>query len=111
MNHAGRAYLGLTNYYRYEGTFEQQPLPEIERLVDTRSMHLARVLAALFRVTYLLSAAMPGVLDRLRWAQDPRGGLTLVLPRDLAGLLGERPEGRLQQFGQIVSRKLRMEAR
>ena len=54
---------------------------------------------------------MPGVLDRFRWAQDPRGGFTLVIPRDLGELIGERPEGRLQQFAKVVEKTLRMEAR
>jgi exopolyphosphatase/guanosine-5'-triphosphate,3'-diphosphate pyrophosphatase len=51
------------------------------------------------------------VIERLRWAQDPRGGFTLVVPKDLAGLIGERPEARLQAFARVVERTLRMEAR
>ncbi|SDO04358.1 Ppx/GppA family phosphatase [Aureimonas jatrophae] len=111
VDHAGRAYLGLANYYRYEGEFDPVALNVLGQAVDTRSLHLARVLASLFRVTYLLTAAMPGVLGRLRWLQDPRGGFTLAVPRELAGLIGERPEARLQAFSRIVDRTLRMEAR
>ena len=111
IDHRGRAYLGLTNYYRHEGNFEQTSLPDIESLLDPRLLQRARILAALFRVTYLLTASMPGVLPRLRWAQDPRGGFTLVVPKDLGGLVGERPEGRLDQLAKTVERKLRMEVR
>lgn len=111
VDHEGRAYLGLTNYYRHEGNFEQLAVPDIENLLDERTLKRARMLAALFRVTYLLTASMPGVLPRLKWTQDPRGGFALVLPKDLGGLLGERPEGRLEQFGKIVEKKLRLEVR
>ncbi|MCO6403286.1 exopolyphosphatase [Aurantimonas endophytica] len=111
VDHRGRAYLGLTNYYRHEGSFEQVQLPELESLVDERLLARARILASLFRVTYLMTASMPGVLDQMRWAQDLRGGFTLVVPRSLAALIGERPEGRLQQFAKTIGKSLRMEAR
>ncbi|MDY8109849.1 Ppx/GppA phosphatase family protein [Fulvimarina sp. 2208YS6-2-32] len=111
VDHRGRAYLGLTNYFRHEGTMNQAQLPDLESLVDERLLQRARLLGSLFRVTYLLTASMPGLLDRFRWAQDPRGGFTLVLPSDLENLIGERPEGRLQQFAKLVGQPLRMEAR
>ena len=111
IDHQGRAFLGLTNYYRHEGSFEQTGLPDIERLLEPRLLQRARILAALFRVTYLLTASMPSVLPRLRWAPDPRGGYALVIPAELGGLVGERPEGRLDHFSKIVERKLRLEVR
>lgn len=111
VDHRGRAFLGLTNFYRHEGSLEQQHIPELESLAGERLLKRAQILASLFRVTYLLTASMPGVLDQIKWAQDPRGGFTLVLPAHLADLIGERPEGRLQQFAKVVEKTLRMEAR
>ena len=111
VDHAGRAYLGLANYYRYEGSFDPDSIANMGHVVEARTLTLARILASLFRVTYLLTAAMPGVLERLRWAQDPRGGFTLVIPKEFAGLLGERPDARLQAFAKIIERTLRMEVR
>ncbi|MCB8835999.1 Ppx/GppA family phosphatase [Aurantimonas sp. VKM B-3413] len=111
VDHRGRAFLGLTNFYRHEGSFEQTHMPELERLVDERLLTRARSLASLFRMTYLLTASMPGVLDQLKWAQDPRGGFTLVVPGALGALVGERPDGRLQQFARVVEKTLRLEAR
>ena len=58
-----------------------------------------------------MTAAMPGVLGRLQWKQDPRGGFSLVVPRGLEPLLGERPEARLQAFGKVVERTLRFDVR
>ncbi|WP_331684628.1 Ppx/GppA family phosphatase [Consotaella aegiceratis] len=111
VDHPGRAYLGLANYYRHEGSLEQTAVPDLEKLANDRLIYRARVLSSLFRFTYLLTASMPGVLDQLRWVQDPRGGFTLVLPKGLAGLMGDRPENRLQQLAKLVERTLRMEAR
>lgn len=111
IDHRGRAYLGLTNYFRHEGTLVQGQLPDLETLVEPRLLERARLLGSLFRVTYLLTVSMSGVLDRFRWAQDPRGGFTLILPKDLEGLIGARPEGRLEQFAKIVKQPLRLEAR
>ncbi|MCD2470831.1 Ppx/GppA family phosphatase [Jiella sp. MQZ9-1] len=111
VDHRGRAFLGLANFYRHEGSLEQQHIPELESLAGDRLLKRAQILASLFRVTYLLTASMPGILDQFKWAQDPRGGFTLVLPAHLADLVGERPDGRLQQFAKIVGKSLRIEAR
>ncbi|WP_062229329.1 Ppx/GppA family phosphatase [Aureimonas frigidaquae] len=111
LDHAGRTFLGLTNYFRYEGHFEQGMVPDLDRLIPERMLERARVLASLFRVAFLLTAAMPGVLERLRWIQDPRGGFTLVVPKDLAELVGERPRARFQQFAKVIDRTLRLEVR
>ncbi len=109
IDHAGRAYLGLSNYYRHEGDFEQTVIPAIHNLVGPRLMERARFLASLFRVAYILTASTPGILDRLRWRSDPRGGFTLMLPTDLAGLLSDKPVARLENFARIVDRRLRLE--
>ncbi|MCQ0989760.1 Ppx/GppA family phosphatase [Jiella marina] len=111
IDHRGRAFLGLTNFYRHEGSVEQRHIPELERLIDERLLKRAQILASLFRATYLLTASMPGILDQFKWAQDPRGGFTLAIPARLADLIGERPEGRLQQFARVVEKTLRLEAR
>ena len=111
IDHPSRVYLALANYYRYEGEFDPELVQRMGPVVDPRLLHLARILASLFRVSYLLTAAMPGVLGRLQWKQDPRGGFSLVVPRDLEGLLGERPEARLQAFARIVERTLRFDVR
>jgi exopolyphosphatase/guanosine-5'-triphosphate,3'-diphosphate pyrophosphatase len=58
------------------------------------------------RVVYLLSAAMPGVIPRLKWEVQGDGTLALVLPSELVGLYGERPVGRLAQLAKITNRTL-----
>ncbi|HEY4193372.1 MAG TPA: exopolyphosphatase [Mesorhizobium sp.] len=105
VDHPGRAFLALTNLFRHEGLFDGSAA-ELKSLATPRYLERARVLAATMRVVYLLSAAMPGVIPRLKWEKQDGGGLALVLPASLAGLYGERPVGRLTQLARIVNRPL-----
>jgi len=105
VDHPGRAFLALTNLFRHEGLFDDSA-SELKSLATPRYLERTRVLAATMRVVYLLSAAMPGVIPRLKWEARGDGTLALVLPRELAGLYGERPVGRLAQLAKIINRKL-----
>jgi exopolyphosphatase/guanosine-5'-triphosphate,3'-diphosphate pyrophosphatase len=105
VDHPGRAFLALTNLFRHEGVFNEAS-PKIRGLAPPRYLDRARALAAMMRVVYLLTAAMPGVMPRLRWEDRGEGSLALVIPAELAGLYGERPAGRLAQLGRVTGRKL-----
>jgi exopolyphosphatase / guanosine-5'-triphosphate,3'-diphosphate pyrophosphatase len=94
IDHPGRAYLALANFYRHEGLIDEALSPHIRELASTRYMERARALGATLRVAYLISGAMPGVVGRTRL--EPRGkALALVLPAGLAPLGGSRVERRL----------------
>ncbi len=105
VDHPGRAFLALTNLFRHEGLFDDSAA-ELRSLATPRYLERARLLAAAMRVVYILSAAMPGVIPRLRWERRDDGTLALVLPAELAGLYGERPVGRLAQLARIANRPL-----
>ena len=64
----------------------------------------ARLLGAVFRVAYPMSAAMPGVLPRAGFSLDG-GRLRLHLPADLAFLAGEHLESRLDQLAGVAGVK------
>lgn len=106
VDHPGRAYLALANAYRHDGVFNDGIAPEIKALAPPRLLDRARVLAAMMRVVYLLTAAMPGVMPRLKWESRGNGALALVLPASLSDLYGERPAGRLAQLARITNRRL-----
>lgn len=106
VDHPGRAYLALANAYRHDGVFNDGVAPEIKALAPPRLLERARVLAAMMRVVYLLTAAMPGVMPRLKWESRGNGALALVLPASLSDLYGERPAGRLAQLARITNRRL-----
>jgi len=100
IDHPGRAYLALANFYRHEGLIDEQLSPRIRELATTRLMERARALGATLRVAYLISGAMPGVVGRTRI--ETRGKtLTLVMPQDLAPLGGARVERRLSQIAKL----------
>lgn len=101
IDHPGRAYLALANFYRHEGLIDEALSPRIRELAPTRLMERARALGASLRVAYLISGAMPGVVDRTR--VETRGkALTLVLPNELASLGGARVMRRLAQIAKLA---------
>jgi exopolyphosphatase/guanosine-5'-triphosphate,3'-diphosphate pyrophosphatase len=106
VDHPGRAFIALAILYRYEGIFDEAVSPEIRALATPRYLERAKLLAAMLRVVYLLSASMPGVVPLLKWEPRPDGGLALVLPKSHAALNGERPAGRLAQLAKVTGRKL-----
>jgi len=108
VDHPGRLFLALVNAFRNDGVFNDAVAPELKALATPRYVDRARLLAAMMRVVYLLTASMPGVMPRLRWEKRDGGALALVLPSDLAGLYGERPMGRLAQLAKISGRKLEL---
>ncbi len=108
VDHPGRLFLALVNAFRNDGVFNDAVAPELKALATPRHVDRARLLAAMMRVVYLLTASMPGVMPRLKWAKRDSGALALVIPSDIAGLYGERPVGRLAQLSRISGRKLEL---
>ncbi|KAF0120052.1 MAG: Ppx/GppA phosphatase, partial [Methylocystaceae bacterium] len=66
IDHPGRAFLSLAIVFRHEGLDGVEGLSDLRTLLTTRLFARARILGALMRVAYLLSASMPGVLPRTR---------------------------------------------
>jgi exopolyphosphatase/guanosine-5'-triphosphate,3'-diphosphate pyrophosphatase len=108
VDHPGRAFLALTNLYRHEGIYEDGAAPEIKALAGPHYLERARLLGALLRVVYLFTASMPGVMPGLKWAECDNGVLALVIPPAHAGLLGERPAGRLAQLSKLLGRPMEL---
>jgi exopolyphosphatase/guanosine-5'-triphosphate,3'-diphosphate pyrophosphatase len=108
VDHPGRVFIALTNLYRHEGVYEDVAAPELRSLATPRLQERSRLLGAMMRVVYLLTASMPGVMPRLRWEPRPNGGLALVIPAELSGLNGERPAGRLAQLAKLTGRSLEL---
>lgn len=101
IDHPGRAYLALANFYLHEGLIDEQLSPRIRELGSTRIMERARALGATLRVAYLISGAMPDVVGRTQI--EARGDkLTLILPGDLGPLAGGRVLRRLSQLAKLA---------
>ncbi|MBB4302191.1 exopolyphosphatase/guanosine-5'-triphosphate,3'-diphosphate pyrophosphatase [Rhodobium orientis] len=101
IDHPGRAYLALANFYRHVGLIEEELSPWIRKLATTRLMERARILGSAFRVAYLISAAMPGVMPKTT-VRRRNGDLVLELPKEFADLDGERLRKRFSQLGRLM---------
>lgn len=108
VDHPGRLFLALVNAFRNDGVFNDAVAPELKALATPRYVDRARLLAAMMRVVYLLTASMPGVMPRLKWKTGGNGALVLEIPSELACLYGERPIGRLAQLAKISGKKLEL---
>jgi exopolyphosphatase/guanosine-5'-triphosphate,3'-diphosphate pyrophosphatase len=103
VDHAGRAFLAQTIAVRYDG-LKSKAAMQLAGLGSAEMTARARLIGALFRVAYPMTAAMPGILPRIRFELTD-GTLSLVLPTDLAFLDGEHLRGRLEQLAGVTGFK------
>ncbi|WP_332687202.1 Ppx/GppA phosphatase family protein [Devosia sp.] len=103
VDHPGRAFLAQVIAVRYDG-LKSKTAGKLASLGSAEHTARARLIGTLFRVAYPMTAAMPGILPRIRFevADD---ALSLVLPADLAFLDGEHLQGRLDQFAGVAGFK------
>jgi exopolyphosphatase/guanosine-5'-triphosphate,3'-diphosphate pyrophosphatase len=104
VDHPGRAFLALAVYFRHVGLNEEDVSPHVRELATTRMIDRARILGAVMRVAYLVSAAMPGVLPHAPMRVE-RGKLRLKLRGRYTALEGERVFARLRQLARLVGRE------
>ncbi len=105
IDHAGRAYLALSVFYRHVGLVVDDELSSrLRELASTRMIDRARVLGAALRLAYIVSGAMPGVLPRTPLAVE-RHHLALRLPGPCAALAGERVSNRLRALARLIGRE------
>ena len=100
VDHPGRSFLAQTMAIRYDGLKSKAA----QALVAMGSPELtarARLIGALFRVAYPMTAAMPGILPRTRFSID-RSTLVLHLPTDFVFLNGDHLRNRLRQFAEVA---------
>lgn len=104
VDHPGRAFLCQVIAVRYGGLKMKGVDHPLLGLAPDAQMLRAKLIGALFRVAYPMTAAMPGILPRIRFeVEGPT--LTLVLPQDFAFLDGEHLSGRLDQFANLAGYK------
>jgi len=100
VDHPGRAYIALAVYHRYAGLGDERFGRAIRELAPMRYLERARAVAASLRLAFVLSAASPGVIDRIHLRRQAKR-LVLVLPQSLGALAGSRVESRLAQLGAL----------
>lgn len=106
IDHPGRVFLALTVYYRYEGEALENDLAS---LIDESQMERAHLLSSIFRLAYILSAAMPGMLPKIGLKVSDNKQLVLSMPAKFKDLIGERVEKRLASLALEMNRIPRIE--
>jgi exopolyphosphatase/guanosine-5'-triphosphate,3'-diphosphate pyrophosphatase len=106
IDHPGRAFLALTAFHRYAGLKATAVSADgLRRLLAPRLLERVQLLAAIFRVAYLISAGMPGILPRVPVScEDDR--LVMRLPEELRSLASDRVAGRLKQLARLLGRSV-----
>jgi exopolyphosphatase/guanosine-5'-triphosphate,3'-diphosphate pyrophosphatase len=104
IDHPSRAFLAQVLAVRYMGLKHKSGSEDVLNLAGSEKNARARLIGALFRVAYPMSAAMPGVLPRASFVAHD-GILTLDLPAELAFLDGEHLRGRMDQLGNTAGYK------
>ena len=108
VDHPGRTFLALAVFFRHVGLVDDELSPRLRELVSTRLLDRARVLGAVLRVAYLVSASATGVLPKAPMVVD-HGRLVLRLTHGCAPLAGERLFARLRQLARLIGREPVME--
>ncbi|PZM16938.1 exopolyphosphatase [Rhizobium tubonense] len=108
ITHAGRSFIALANYYRYEGLSDDSATGPLATIATPQLIERAKLLGGLLRVVYLFSASMPGVVRNLtfRRSRSPDVDLEFVVPPEYHDFAGERLDGRLQQLAKLTNRRL-----
>ena len=108
ISHEGRAFLSMVSYHRYAGLGSSKVAPQEAHLVSDSSLKLARILAALFRVVYLFSAAQDGLLPHIKLYRNKSGSLVLELPDEVMDMAGEKPSLRIEALGKELAEPVQL---
>jgi len=110
ISHAGRAYIALANYFRFEGLNDDGVSASLSDIAGPRYLDFAKILGGMLRVVYLFSASMPGIVPRLAFERArPSDGdvdVVLLVPPECQIFMGERLDGRLQQLARLTGKRL-----
>ncbi|GEO98359.1 exopolyphosphatase [Methylobacterium haplocladii] len=108
IDHPGRAYLALTGYFRHEGIAPEKASQTLRDLAGPRLLERARLIAALQRVAFPITAGMAGVLERTPLVVEG-GKIVLRLPAEWRPLDGERLLNRVRGLGRVIGLDGRVE--
>nr|WP_276081890.1 exopolyphosphatase [Methylobacterium sp. GC_Met_2] len=108
VDHPGRAYLALAVSLRHTGLAPEKANPILRTVAGPRLFERARLLGALLRVAFPISAGMGGALGQAPLTVED-GRAVLRLPRDWAALNGDRLLNRVRGLGRVTGLEGRVE--
>lgn len=104
VSHEGRVFLSLVAYYRYAGLGSTpEPVTALRELLTPAMVERARLLGAIFRVAFLISAAHPGVLPMTQF-RNYADKLILIFDPKIENLVSDRIASRFKQLCRLIRR-------
>ena len=107
IDHPGRAFLALSVFFRHAGLTNDENANGLLDLAPKRLLERARILGAVLRVAYMVSASMPGVLPSTPMRVE-RGQLTLRMGGKFKALAGDRVNNRLRALARLIGTPSRL---
>ncbi len=101
IDHPSRAFLTLAIVLRHDGPDGGDAIASMRSLLTTRLFVRARILGAVMRVGYLLSASMPGILPHTKLSTN-MDCLNLSVPKQFSDLISDRFVNRLKALGRLI---------
>lgn len=104
VDHPGRLFLALSNYYRHVGPSEQGSdsfVTKLKKLLDRRLLKRAKIIGAAIRVAHMISIGMDGIIDETQLSYD-KGKLVLTIPQAYVAMAGERLSRRFGTLGELL---------
>ena len=101
IDHPGRGFLALAIYFRHEGVAPEKANPMLRALAGPRLFERARLIGALLRVAFPMTAGMEGALRRMPLTIED-GRVILSLPPEWDALNGDRLLNRVRGLARIV---------
>jgi len=107
IDHAGRAFIALAIYTRYEGRADAPVTAPAWRLLDEDSLRQAHALGLALRLAYTLSAGTPAILKQIKLRLQGNN-LDLVGAARARPMIGETVERRLESLSRALGKTPRL---
>ncbi len=107
VDHAGRAFMALTLFFRNEGIKKSEVTRKLRGLMSERAYSRARNLGAALRAAHMISAGRAGSLEKTQLKVTGKT-FVLELPGDMANLNGERLRNRFNTLSSMFDRKFQI---
>jgi exopolyphosphatase/guanosine-5'-triphosphate,3'-diphosphate pyrophosphatase len=101
IDHPGRAYLAMANYFRHEGLSGNRMGLRVRELANTHFRSLARLTGAALRLSHVAAGELPGILPLMTVRLDDDVAV-LEIPDELAVLKSDKMERRFTQFVRLL---------
>lgn len=102
IDHPGRAFLALSNYFRHNGPNSDGFDTNFSDLLSKDMLYRARIVGGAIRTAHMISAGVPGIIPKTPIFYD-QGRLVVELPHPYDALDGERLEKRLRSLGKLLN--------